>query len=204
MSLHDIVEKSEAKSLSFDDLHRMLGKDDRTTRIINYDDLKNINDISELFNGNVKAIIILLQIESRNAPRVGHWIALLDKPGVSATDVGTIEHFDPYGFSVDKETAITHEEKWLSTLLVKSPKRLIESRRRFQRLREGVNTCGRWCVVRIKQFDMTTREFGNFIDTIHYEPDVAVTLMIKALQLNGRNNVIFQRHKHLVFYQADI
>lgn len=168
-----IIDKAEAKPLSFSDLEKMLGDDSTSTKMINYDDLKGIENIQQLL-GHDRAVIILEKIEAKNAPKVGHWVALLNKPGF-------IEHFDSYGFSVDKELSITHEQKWLKALLSDSGKKIVESRRRYQQIREQVNTCGRWCVVRVKHFNMDVGEFSNFIDTMHYVPDVAVTMLTMHL-----------------------
>lgn len=170
-----IVDKAEAKSLSFDDLEKMLGKQSAFTKLINYNDLKEATSIEQVF-GRDKAVIILMSIEAKNAPKVGHWIALLDKPGL-------IEHFDSYGFSVDQELAITHEQNLLKKLLSTSGKKVAQSRRKFQQIREQVNTCGRWCVVRIKHFEMSVTQFSDFIDKLHYVPDVAVTML--TLHLPG-------------------
>lgn len=170
MATREIVDQAEKKPLTFDDLREMLQEDKETTKIMGYDDLSNIESLDELFEGDKRAVIILLQIETKDAPKVGHFIALLNKED-------HVEHFDPYGFSVDQELAITHEKDYLGILFRREDKRIVTSKRRFQKIRESVNTCGRWCVVRIKHYNMSLSEFSTFIDQIHYEPDVAVTLM---------------------------
>lgn len=169
MATRQIVDEAEKKPLDFDDLRRMLGDSNKDTKIVTYDSLKGEESLQSLF-GDKTSVIILMQIEAKNAPTVGHFICLLDK-------IEHVEHFDPYGFSVDQELAITHEEDWLGKLLRSSNDKIVMSKRRFQQLREGVNTCGRWCVVRIRNYNKSLPEFSSFIDQIHYEPDVAVTLM---------------------------
>ena len=127
MATREIVDEAEKKPLSFDDLRKMLGPDAADTKLISYDELKAEPSLETLF-GEKKAVIILLEIEAKNAPKVGHWIALLNKPN-------NIEHFDPYGFSVDQELAITHESDFLGTLFRRSDKKIVTNKRRFQKIR---------------------------------------------------------------------
>ena len=173
MTSRDIVEQSEKKALSFTDIKRMLGPASSSTKLIHYNDLQSATNIQQVFGPN-KAVIILLSIMNKNAPTVGHWIAILSKGDI-------IEHFDSYGFSIDKELSITHEQPWLGQLLRSSDKKIIQSTRRYQQLREDVNTCGRWCVVRVKNFNKSNREFSNYISQLHEQPDVAVTMLTMHL-----------------------
>ena len=169
----DVITKIEEKPLGFDELKRMLGSDLNKTKLINYDELQNVKSLPALFDEK-EAVIILLQIEAPDAPKVGHWIALLDQGD-------HYEHFDSYGLSADEELALTHEEPWLSQLLAKAEKRVTDSGTRFQAVREHVNTCGRWCVARVRMQKLTLDHFKDVIDQSHSVPDVTVALMTMFL-----------------------
>jgi hypothetical protein len=165
-----LIEQIEAQALSFRDLQRMLGPAKGKTRLIEYDELMKVRSIEDLFSGKVDAVIILLTIEGPNAPSVGHWIAILNHKD-------HVEHFDPYGLTVDEELGLTHEKPYLSDLLNKSNKRVVDSAERLQARREDVNTCGRWCIARVRLKDETLREFSAIIKTAHAAPDVTISLM---------------------------
>ena len=169
MASQEIVAQAEKKDLSFADLRKMLGEKTHTTKFIQYDALSQFRDIAELF-GSDNSVIILMSIKGPNAPAAGHFIALLNKPNF-------IEHFDSYGFSIDQELNITHEQDLLGNMLRSSGKSIVQSKRKYQKMREYVNTCGRWCVVRVRHYNMSRSEFSSFIDSTHQEPDVAVTML---------------------------
>lgn len=167
--MNNFVAEAESVALSAADLKIMLSSDAGKVKIINYDDLAKFSTLDAVMAG-VPAVIILMTIETQNAPRVGHWIALLN--------VGSeIEHFDPYGLKIDQELAITHERPFLSTLVRKSTKLVRQSTHRFQMFREHVNTCGRWCVVRVRMRDRTNSDFRMFFDRLGVSGDEAATLM---------------------------
>jgi len=164
--MSEIVHKAESVALSFTDLEKMMGGD--PVRLIHYDQLQG-ESMTSLFSSG-KPIIILLQIEGPDAPRVGHWICLLDHGS-------HYEHFDSYGLTSDEELAFTHENRYLSDMIRKSDKPVEQSTHRLQEMREGVNTCGRWCVARLKNKELELPGFVRFINKIHHQPDVAVTML---------------------------
>jgi len=175
VQMNDFIAEAESKSLSGQDLKIMLSSDANKVKILNYDDLGRFNSIDELMGGD-PAVIILMMIETPNAPRVGHWIALLN--------VGNeIEHFDPYGLKIDQELAITHEVPFLTRLVRKSTKMVRQSTHRFQMFREHVNTCGRWCVVRVRMRDRSNTDFRMFFDVLSGSADESVTLMTFLAEL---------------------
>ena len=171
----DIVHKAEAVALSFNDLKQMMGGD--PVKLMRYDDLKGMT-IEELLSG--PPVIILLQIEAADAPKVGHWICMLDHGS-------HYEHFDSYGLTVDEELALTHESRFMSDMIKNSSKPVEQSTHRLQEMREGVNTCGRWTVERLKHKELELPEFVRFIRKVHHIPDVAVTML--TLHLGKKINV---------------
>jgi hypothetical protein len=169
----DVLTKIEEAPLGFAELKRMLGPALKRTKLIGYDELKGVQSLSGLF-GDKKSVIILLEIEAPDAPKVGHWIALLDMGD-------HYEHFDSYGIDVDEELALTHEEPWLSQLLDAADKPIRDSGTRYQQVREHINTCGRWCVARVRLQKLTLDHFKDVIDQAHATPDITVALMTMFL-----------------------
>ena len=166
----NLIEDLERKALTFDDLKKMTGSKD--VKYINYDDLKKYKTLKEVMTS--PCVIILLQIESPNAPRVGHWILLLERNS-------EIEHFDSYGLDVDEELALTHEQSFLTELFKTTHTKIKTNHIRYQRFREQVNTCGRWCVARCLLNNLSLEQFKEFIFDVHDTHDVAVSLMTMLL-----------------------
>lgn len=118
--------------------------------------------------------IIYMRIKNeigRQTSAVGHWIALLKQVDERGD---FIEHFDSYGLSLDKELALTHSDKYLSYLL--QNERVFEGKKRLQKVRENVNTCGRHVVQRCNM-PLSYSEYVHFLSTIECPADTAVTLM---------------------------
>jgi hypothetical protein len=168
-----IIQSVIAEPLSLKDLEIMLNHEAKNTSIIQYDDLAQFESLKQMFQ-DVDAYIILLQIESPDAPPVGHFIAMLNHPD-------HYEHFDPYGIGADEELSITHEKPYLTGLLRGSDKRIDDNQRRFQHMKEDVNTCGRWCVGRVHLKKYELKRFGKIIDTSSADPDTTVTLLTMLL-----------------------
>jgi hypothetical protein len=164
------IERLEKVPLSDKDLVRMLGPDAKRVRVMMYEDLKNYKSLHELLPNEYDAVIVLLQIQSPGASPVGHWITLMNH--------GThFEHFDSYGLDPDEELSITHEHSHLTDIIKNTQARVETSQYKLQAKKEAVNTCGRWAVVRSKNYKLEKKEFVNFIRTVHSVPDVAVTLL---------------------------
>lgn len=170
----ELIQDAETKPLSDDDLVQMLGPDAKRCRVMLYDDLANYSSLHELLPNRDDAAIILLQIEAPNAPKVGHWIALLNHGD-------HYEHFDSYGLDPDEELHITHEEPYITRIINNTRWRVESTQVKLQLKREAVNTCGRWCVVRVRFPHLERREFVRFIQQVHPIPDVAVTLLTYLL-----------------------
>jgi hypothetical protein len=140
---------------------------------VNYFMYDNLADktLADLFDGADCAIILLDIHNGRDIAPVGHFIAVINQGS-------HIEHFDSYGLNVDEELSFTHDQPHLSRILNRS--RVITNGRKFQRFREDVNTCGRWCVVRCNEWNLrklTLVQFGDLFDELDADPDEAVTLM---------------------------
>ena len=139
-----------------------------------------------LKDGEKNLITILIENEYNS----GHWALLLRYNN-------TIEWFSSYGtFPSEELNFISHQQKeilnqdvkHLNILLTQAlPKFLIiYNKRKLQQLKEGVNTCGKWIILRIimmEKYNMDLNHFLQFIDNLKKQfklsSDELVTLLIQ-------------------------
>jgi hypothetical protein len=118
------------------------------TKVMLYPDLYQYGNLDDAFGKCNK--IILLYIHDTHGDEVsGHWCSLVKRPD-------RVIFYDSYGLSVDellykfktkKERAKTNQPKnYLTTLLYTYKKLPIHyNEYKYQKLQDGVNTCGRYC-----------------------------------------------------------
>lgn len=120
-----------------------------SNHIIKYSSLINYNNIDDVFGNN--DFIILIIEEKLNS---GHWTCLLRYDN-------TVEMFDSYGGTIDNELQyISHNQRsllgesshLLTKLLNQSYYDIVFPKYRFQKLQNGVNTCGRHVLCRLILF----------------------------------------------------
>lgn len=138
--------------LAFNELQRMLGEDMNHCNFFKYDNLQHMN-LNQLTS---KPTCIIIIFEKNSQDPVGHFFTLLFKPNV-------IEYFDPYGFSIKQLYKITQQPPYLSNLLAQSGKKIIVNNIKYQQLKDSIETCGRWCVARIKMYKYTNQQFHKFM-----------------------------------------
>jgi len=180
MSSSDILINIEEIALTGEDLveiSRKLGQPN--VEWILYNDLAKVNNIKDLFMGNIVAVFVLLEIVNQPRQNVGHWIYL----GLDA-DNNKIIHYDSYGFDIDQETSITGQDKGLLLNLIgKSGLNLDVNRYKHQSNseRDNTNTCGRFCSVRSVFFHLNNKQFNDFIimppirDKLIANPDILIS-----------------------------
>ena len=167
------------------DLTRYFGKRD-FKNILKYSDLANYNSMQQLLPRNKSWKIILIENEHNS----GHWTLLLRYNN-------TIEWFNSYGtfpsaeldfISPQQKAMLNQDIKHLNILLTQAlPKfHIIYNKRKLQELKDGVNTCGKWIILRIimmEKFNMDLNQFIQFIDKLKKQfklsSDELVTLLIQ-------------------------
>lgn len=148
------------------DIDRYL--DSGSSKILKYSELDDFRTIEELLPLETDYKIILIE----QAQNEGHWCCILRYKK-------TIEWFDSYGLKPDGELSfiskmknklLGQDVKHLTNLLNNANSRgwnCIYNKQKLQQLKVGVNTCGRWVLLRITmltQFFFTLEEFLDFID----------------------------------------
>ena len=100
----------------------------------------------------------------------GHWTTMLRYDN-------TIELFDSYSGTLDNELPfiskqmkfeLGENEHILTELLKKSGHKIIVNKYKFQSEKNNVDSCGKWCLLRILMFvcaNMQLKEFVNFVKT---------------------------------------
>jgi hypothetical protein len=158
-----------SKPLTDGDLERHTGI--KAGDIIKYSDLKNYKKIEDLLPKDKDAVVILIEDKYNS----GHWVCLL-RYGK------TIEYFNSYGAKWDTDWKFVN--KMMRVILGEGTNELTRlmdnaakdgwnvewNTKRFQKLSNRIQTCGRWCVFRIetmkmgynnKQFHELVKKFKN-------------------------------------------
>lgn len=168
MSLEEIKDYS----LSDGDIRRILGSN---IKIFTYPQLKQYRDINSLFDDEGRCMVLFLT----NSPTEGHWCCMLRK------EKG-IEFFDPYGESPDEVVDGLSKSKleqldmtspYLTRLLKASGIPVYYNSHQFQKDKEGVNTCGRWCVVRCFYAPYSLEQFKHVVDSSNMTGDDFVSAL---------------------------
>jgi hypothetical protein len=133
-------------------------------RVMRYSELADYDSIEQLLPAAKSHVFLLYQ----HRPNDGHFVCIMRYGN-------TIEFFCSYGSKIDaplKWTALKDRialgegKPWLSMLLRKAGKRFnaIHNPVAFQSKRQGVATCGAYCVMRINQLVNHNQELHEFID----------------------------------------
>lgn len=144
---------------------------DAPQKVLKYSELADIKDINELLP-NCPDYRIILTESKRNE---GHWCCIMRYIN-PITKRETIEWFDSYSGRPDSELKfipkfirkqLGQDENHLSRILktVKPPLEILYNATQYQTLHDGVNTCGRWCILRLIMFHIgySLEEFKDFI-----------------------------------------
>lgn len=160
-------------ALSDSDIRHLLGDD---IAIHTYPELQNMRSVDELFDSKGRAIVLWLT----NSPTEGHWTCLMRKRK-------GIEFWDPYGdppgeqiedLSKARLQALDQNGPFLTKLLRGSGRPVYYNTHQYQKLKDGVNTCGRWCVARLMYAPKSEEYFKGVVDKSGMEPDTFVSALI--------------------------
>ena len=167
-TFNDTKEKL-AKMISDSDFDRYFS--DAHQKLLKYSELANIHNIDELLPEDEDYRIILTESQ-RNS---GHWCVIL-KYTDPHTGKKYIEWFDSYSGKPDSELAfipapinrmLGQDKHYLSKILktVKEPYNILYNATKYQKLKDGINTCGRWCILRLMMHHIgySLADFKKFI-----------------------------------------
>jgi len=164
------------------DLERYFGSG-RNSEVMKYSDLANYRTIDELLPLPIDFRIVLVEQEKN----IGHWVCILKYRDV-------IESFNSYGKDIDrqkdtfgaiKNKLLGQQTDYLTKLVKKSKYKYVINKTPFQSKKDGINTCGRWCILRIiamKDLFMDLEQFKEMVikgcKDLNVEPDALVSIWI--------------------------
>ena len=128
-----------------------------------YSDLGEKSSINDLFS---KTSCVLLLYESKL--NSGHWCCLINQPN-------QIVFFDPYSLEPDSQLAFSNiqfrdsngmELPYLTYLMLQSKKPIDYNDVQNQILKNGVETCGYHCGVRMRAEKLTNAEYNNIFKSV--------------------------------------
>ena len=168
----DII-KAEDIYLSDQDILRIC---DHKCKVLLYSDLEKYDDIDSMLAPH-GAVVILYQLEQN----VGHWVTVMKRGSKH------IEVFDPYGMSIDQELQFSQYNlrrhngmrvPHLTHLLDNSPYTVVYNDTQLQQFKHHVNTCGRWCALRVRfRSDSLDRFIDLFTKNECYNGDFFVSAL---------------------------
>ena len=135
-------------------------------KIIEYNDLADYNEITDLLNKPIDYVIILIETIAEST---GHWVCVLRYSN-------TIEFFNSYSGKPDfqknnfiskaKNIEFGQTQNYLTNLLVKSDFNIIYNKLQLQKYSNNSATCGRFVCARILcllNHNMDLKQFLEFI-----------------------------------------
>jgi hypothetical protein len=153
-----VPQEVKAYSLSNDDIQAILDPD---TKILSYPDFGTMETVDEAFDELGRCVFLFLT----QSPTVGHWMCMFKRKG-------HVEYFDSYGgkpdsqrnwLSKEKLQELGEEEPLLTELLKRSGYPVFYNTYPYQKDRDDINTCGRWCVARLILKDLSNLQFYNAV-----------------------------------------
>ena len=156
--LTEQIASIKAYALSNDDINHILEPD---TKIFTYPEFGKMNSITEAFDKLGRCVFLFLT----TSPTSGHWCCMFKRSDC-------IEYFSSYGDKPEDERKwlteeqleeLGQEEPYLYDLLKQSGYKVYWSTHQYQSDRQDINTCGRWCVMRLICKDFSNKEFYNLV-----------------------------------------
>jgi len=156
------IDRHKNIPLSDSDVMRLVeGK----AKILVYSDLQKFNTLDEALGEHAAAFLLY-----ETKKDFGHWTAIFRIMNENGKLTDTVEFFDPYGKFPDTqlEWVPEHFKKisgqdypQLTYLLYHSPYNLTYNEHKFQKVGDGINTCGRWSALRIAFREMPLKIFND-------------------------------------------
>lgn len=135
--------------------------------LIKLSEIKQFSSIDELLKNN--RCVLLFE----NKMNSGHWVCLYKHNN-------TLSFFDSYGNNMKGvgdfvpkhiDRALRQDFRDLVRLMYNSPYNVEYNHHALQKDKLGVNTCGRWCIIRMKYIDMSVDDFNKAFKRKALSPD---------------------------------
>ena len=171
-----LIKKSEAVYLSDADIDLITRGE---AKVVGFSSLKGVDDLIKVF-GEKNCFILFYATESAN---VGHYTTFL-----LHRDKGVIEHWDSYGYDLDKlikisdyENRQSAGENYIKNSVARACARynlkFEENKKQFQKKSDMVSTCGRYACVRCIFRDLSLSQFNSMLDSERMPADWIVSAL---------------------------
>lgn len=176
MSFDNIINRYVDIALSDTEVLKLVGG---KANIILYPELVNYKHIDEILEPYGSCFLLY-----ETKPNFGHWCCL------NKINNNTIEYFDPYGKFIDDSLyyiPMNFRKKsnqyypHLTAMLYDSGYLIDYNEHKFQKLKNNIKSCGRWCSMRILLKKLPLEEF---CDLFIKNGDEKVTLLTMWVNLN--------------------
>lgn len=150
-----LINKLTSLPLSGEDMMRAV---DGETRVLSYSDLKNVDNIYDLFEP-YNNFVLLYEMKKN----FGHWCCVIYHERTNE-----IEFMDPYGMFIDDQFKYITDpriskEKYLSKLLLDSDSKIIYNDQPLQKFSKDISSCGRHIALRINLRDIPLNEYQDMM-----------------------------------------
>jgi len=136
----------------------------KDVKIVPYSDIKNYHSINDLLAPFDKVVILY-----RTNHNFGHWCSIFRDRGRNE-----IEFFDPYGIIIDDQLGYNDNKVfqreygqnhyYLTRLLADAKEDISYNHHKLQKFGPNINTCGRWCILRLLNTDLSLQDFKQLLD----------------------------------------
>lgn len=159
-----------SKALSDSDIRQALNND---VNIVKYSELKNMKNIDELLRND--RAVILFELKKND----GHWCSVVrNKERIIFTDsYGMFPENEIDYIPVSFKYVSKQDRGYLLKLLYNQNLPVHFSQYRLQKLENGINTCGRYCVIRCIMKELNEDEFAKMLKSSEYSPDELVSIL---------------------------
>ena len=160
------------KSLSTDDITNNI-----KCNLIRYSDIKKYNSIDDML---INDRCVILYETTKNK---GHWTCIYKYKN-------TIYFFDSYGNNHEEQfnfipkninKALKQDHQRLTELLYKSKYRVEYNETQLQQFKEGINTCGRWVLIRMLYPHISVDDFKKLFLSKSKKPDEIIYELTKNI-----------------------
>ena len=169
-----LILDAEKIDLSGADIKRMVGGQ---TNIIAYERLKTYSNLEQVLSPYGSCVLLYQTREN-----YGHWVVLIDRGNKM------LEFYDSYGLAPDEELKLDNQfhlrihggkiTPHLGALIQAGGWSVKYNHEQLQQQLADINTCGRYCVMRLIYKNLSIRKFNDLLTkNKHYHPDFWVSAM---------------------------
>lgn len=185
---------NQSYALSINEMKQLT---DPNIKIVEYKDISKYKNIDTLLGKCGAFVCLYTNTVGKNCNqgickpfKFGHWTLILRVHPKSVYEEGVIEFFDSYGAELDTQFRYMNPTfvkqhydytRTLSNYIGKCGYKCIYNKKPFQKTGEGVNTCGKHCIVRFQNRHLTLLQYTKRLLELCRENGVDADEMVSML-----------------------